>query len=338
MSVDISYHAFSPSKADEGWKHFAEDIVILRKHSLEEKAIKDKLEEFAKKTDEEYKTKYEPELVKKRKEIFKSYENEGLYIPDVDWNQDGVVLVNGSWGPYHPSDQEKMEYLLNFGMMYPKGYGRGDADKGKLMYKEDKQEYLALQQKVEEFRKNLMPKSQPEGVKPLELAERQKELAWHTDYLCYELKFDRQRLLYDLKMVDLNYGSIEPELPDSPAFFEPVIEEFDLIKGTELTELDTDKQKWFDVYNSLDSESIRSHALSIAEETGWEVEECEMYIRDFFIGMKPLIKILKDNPDALLMRQIHNDNVLDPKAAEDYMIKRAEAHIKEFKGILPPVL
>jgi hypothetical protein len=347
MSIDISYHAFSPSKADEQWVNFAEDVLVLRekhKNYLAHREVQEKNTELRK---EAYKTKYEPILKKKMKELFKLYEAEGLYIPGVDWHQDGPVMVDGRWGSYHPTDEEKMEYLLQYGPMFPKGLAKGGPVPGKFMYVEDKEEYQKLKEEVEAHRWDEVPNSVPEvEMAQVALTGRQAEMEKRggIDYLAYEHEFDKNRLLGDLKLIDLHYGGIEPDLPESPAFFEPVLEAFGLKKLLEdaafisYGELIADKNKWFDIYDSLSSEIIHERAMVMAKETGWEVGECEGYIRDFFMGMKPLMKFLKNNPDAFLTRYLYSEGIFEPKEAESFMTKRAEEKAEKYKGLIPPVL
>ncbi len=344
MSIDISYHAFNPSKADIGWESFAEDIVVLRKFGLVEKAKRERREEISKQIKEEYKTKYEPILIKKQKEIFKAYENEGLFIPDVNWNQDGAVLINGRFGPYHPSNEEKMDYLLSYGPLYPKGYTKGGGIPPKFMYVEDREEYSALIKEIEQKKLNIKSLVAEDNTPQIKLSQRQESLKQGTDldYLCYQKTYDEQRLLNDLQWVDLYYGGITAEFPDSAAFFEPVVDVFNLKENTgdglPYGQFIGDKQKWLDLYNILGKDIIHTHAIAMAKETDWEIEECEVYIKDFFIGMRPLVKFLKDNPDALLMRYIASDVVMEPESANLFMKGRAQIKESKYKNLIPPLL
>ena len=342
MSVDISYYAFSPSKADKKWEHFAEDILALRQKHKDYLPNREREEKIFKLRNEEYKSKYEPILIKKRKEFFKLYEDEGLYLPGVDWHKDGDALETGGWVHY-PTDEQKMEYMLNYGPMYPKGYVKGGSIAGKFMYIEDKEEYLKLKEEVESQGWDEINKKYPhedEHVPIIKLTDRQKQMDsnFQISYLTYEHEFNKQRLLGDLKMIDIHYGSIEAELPEPPAFFEPVLDVFGLKNEQLRGELVADSKVWFNLYDSLNNELIESHALATAKETDWPAEDCEVYIRDFFLGIKPLIKFLKDNPEALLTRFFYSEMKFEPKTTDQMLTRRAEKRAEEYKGLIPPVL
>lgn len=122
MGVDLSYHAYSPSLADQNWEHFPEDILLLRKKYQDEKEYEKQQEEAGRPEREKHEAKlaeFEKALAEKTKEIFKRYEDEGLFISEVDWNQDEPAQVNGVWHNF-PTNKEKMEYMLVYGHCFQK--------------------------------------------------------------------------------------------------------------------------------------------------------------------------------------------------------------------------
>jgi hypothetical protein len=47
---------------------------------------------------------------------------------------------------------------------------------------------------------------------------------------------------------------------------------------------------------------------------------------------------LKENPDSILVLTLGGDNTFKTKSADKLLLDRAEKHIRDFKGILPPIL
>lgn len=330
MSVDISYSSFNPVQADESWKNFGTDIVPVLAYYIEKSKGRLEVQSHAEMIQKRWDTIFLPQLEKKRREIFKRYEEEGLYIPGVDWNEDHGITQDGE--EFHTTEDEKLDYLLNYGPLYPKGHFKGGPVQGKLMYTDDKKEYQDLDVKLKSEWENSNQTAPELPPSSIQLSERQAKLNLGMDFI-REGEVDQEYVLSNLLRVDLFYGTIsQSEFPESANQYEPIVEEYGLYAGNEIKEFVGNKEVWFGIYSDLNPSTIQQHARQISVETGWGAEDCEQYIREFFLGMKAIVRDLKNDPNTILLREVSGD--VEPEAVNALLQQRAKKHYEEYRKIL----
>ena len=108
MSIDVNYYSFSPSRADQQWPHFIEDLSVLRKkhatwnqHRADSDAFDHKKEELEQQ--------FEPRIAEIRSKIFDHFKKKGYMIPWVEWDKDEGFDRQGD--PTTMTPAEKMVQL-----------------------------------------------------------------------------------------------------------------------------------------------------------------------------------------------------------------------------------
>ena len=329
MSIDISYFSFNADRADSEWVNFAEDIVPLMHNNRIRGARMEQSEDYTKLRLKEDETVWEPMRRKKRLEIFKLYEDEGLYIPGVDWEDQSP---NGNERPV--TSKDKMEYLLIQGPLFPKGHSKVGPFPPKFMYVDDREDWQKFLKEIEKFQDEFLKKHSAvsRSIDPVELTERQKKLDDGASVSFTYGKSDKKQIILDLINVDLFYGSVIDNFHEPASSYESVVEEYGLNDWGTDQSFESDPQTWFDIYAELNPSSVEEHRKSLAEINDWDESETKGLIEDFFLGIKPLIKDLKDNPKSILIRCAQDD--LEPKSAQKLLKERAEKHYEQFKEII----
>lgn len=334
MSIDIAYYSFNPSRADQGWKNFASDIGPLIAYNTEERNKREQSEKRWAGRQNSWELIYEPRLSDKRKEIFKRYEEENLYIPGIKWSEEQGVKQDGA--SFYATEKEKMEYLLLYGPLYPQGHYKGGAVDPKFMYIDDKEEYQNLETKLKTEWETDNDSAGEAGNSTIQLTERQKALNDGPSLnFTYGKTIDEESVLEDLVGIDLFYGSTSNhDLPESASQYDPVLEEYGLLGGQQNQEFKGDLETWVKIYDQLNAETIHSHAMSMDKQTGWGTEECGQYIREFFQGMKGIIKDVKEGPNTVLVREVAGSGEVEPESANTLLQQRAQQHLKEYRNLI----
>lgn len=343
MSVDVNYYSFSPSRADEQWPNFVEDVSVLRKkhatwHKYEEDT--DRYHEKAK----EIKTHYELLLKQIRKKIFNHFNDKGFVIPWVEWGQEYGTDEHGM--PCRYADEDKMEYLKIYGCVYPRGTNIHDKNHPYLMLRTDapelEEEYDKIISERDEAiagltRATTITPSEDKGVV---LNKRQGLLDSGTDlsYLKYENVFDEESLINSLKELDIYYGSVSNEY-----FEEPKLEYFileNLIKAYHLKTEDKlpTKDEWIRLFQNLISNNFQEACVELMKEMDWDKDAAEWTIKDYLRSVRSVVKDLKKTPDSFFFRFYGGDIEVEPLNAESLLTERARIHAEKYKGLLKPVL
>jgi hypothetical protein len=138
-----------------------------------------------------------------------------------------------------------------------------------------------------------------------------------------------------LEKYDFENGSIEAVFPNDAngkEFF-AVLEMYGLDTIDDLFYM-ADTDHWIDIYeNQLKPELIKAKAEEMAEAFNWNLDDCIELIRDFFIGMKPIIKDLKNNSSADLVEYTSGYDLM-PKYVADHLKDRAKLNYKYLEEII----
>lgn len=344
MSIDVNYFSFSPSRADKQWHHIKEDLPALRKRHANRPEYERKAEERQKEIDKIEKS-FEVSLLEEIQEkIFNHFKEKGYFIPWIEWDREGEGTDrygNRMWW----NNQEKMEYLLNYGPVYPKNADLNDKNVSYLMLRTDapelEEEYRQKLQERDDTISNFLksfplPPREDENVI---LNDRQKVLenSYLDDYLIYDQEFNQSRLLTALKYLDLHYGAILNDSFEDPklesTYLEALINQFHLKAENGLPF----KEEWIKLYSNITQKSIQDAESWVARYLDWDKEEVKGILMDFLKSVKPVIKDLKETPDAIFIRMYGGTDEAEPLSAEVLLMKRANQHAKEYKGIATPV-
>jgi hypothetical protein len=161
------------------------------------------------------------------------------------------------------------------------------------------------------------------------------------DYLLCGQVYDFQRLIYDLKEIDLYYGSVLSggynEAGDEMIFLEGI---------RQATNLETDKETkypsqptkngWIEFYSNINNETVDKIVDCIVVEAGWELRGTKSLLMEYLHFTRPVILDLKQTPDSIFLS--YYDGSATPESADEILKARAEANASKFKNILPPVL
>lgn len=342
MSIDVNYYSFSPSRADNLWPHFVEDVSVLRKkHSTWHKHEIDTQEFQIKRT--EIETNFEPRISEIRKKIFSFFDQKGYIIPWVEWNTDQGTDKYGN--PMTITDEDKMEYLKVYGCVYPRGADLMNKDVPYLMLRMDAPELeKSYDQIINECNKTINQLSKQAIIAPMDdksvaLNKRQEELDSNTDlsYLKYEHAFDSNELNFDLMNLDLYYGSVVNEYFEDPkleyAYLEVLIAVFDLKTENNVPT----REEWIRLFQNISNEKIQEVSERLANKLNWDNNEAGLAITDYLRSARPVVKDLNENPNSIFIR-FYAGEIVEPKNAEAILLERAKKHAVQYKGQLPPVL
>jgi len=343
MSIDVSYYSFSPLRADEQWKNFVGDVTTLRKRrfgidndQIESKDYEAKVKEVM--------ADLGGRVAAARGVIYDYFDKKGYIIPWVEWSKTSGTDKYGN--PCEWSDEEKMEYLESFGCVYPRGADIGDKSTTFLTLDKDSPEWEAYEEALEKYEHAEYEYGNPEKGKII-LNPRQMALKDGVDisYLEYENAYDEGQLIHDLKNLDLYYGSVGDngfECGGDEAYF---VEGVSRAAGLRLEDGDEPgknvpaKKEWIRLFSEMNEEILKNASQEITDLTGWDIEDESRFGLVLFLkSIKPLIKDLRDNEDAVFVRKYGGDIVVDPIAAEKILMDRARKHLEQFKGSISPVL
>lgn len=343
MSIDVNYYSFSPSRADKQWPHFIEDFSVLRKkHSTWDKHQKGTQE--LQKKQAEIEADFEPRISEIRKKIFDFFDKKGYIIPWVEWSAELGTDRHGN--PITMTDEDKMEYLKVYGCVYPKGADLINKDVSYLMLRMDAPELEeAYDQIINERNEAIDKLSKQSTIAPMEdknvtLNSRQEKLDNETDlsYLKYENEFNEDQLIFDLKNLDIYYGSVVNEYFEDPkleyTYLEALIEVYNLQTEKHVPTRD----EWIRLFQNINNENIQKTSTYLAKELNWDPEDSEWALKDYFRSVRPVVKDLKETTDSIFIRMYGGEIEVEPKNAESILMERAKKHATKYKGLLPPVL
>ncbi len=343
MSIDVNYFSFSSSRADKHWPHIKEDLPVLRKRHANRPEYKRKAEKQREEVERIEKS-FESSLKEIQEKIFNHFKEKGYFIPWIEWDKGGEGTDrygNRRWW----DNQEKMEYLLNYGPVYLKNADLNDKNIPYLILRTDAPELEEkYRQRIEEkqdaifnfLKSSPLPPQEDENII---LNGRQKALenSYLGDYLIYDQGFNQSRLLTDLKYLDLHYGAILNDSFEDPklelTYLEAFIDQFHLKTENGLPL----KEEWIRLYSNITQKSIQDAECWVAKYLNWNKEEAEGILIDYLKSVKPVIKDLKETPDAIFIRMYGGTDKAEPLSAETLLADRANQHSKEYKGIAPPV-
>lgn len=343
MSIDVNYYSFSPSRADKQWPHFIEDLSVLRKkHSTWHKHEKG-TQEFQKKR-AEIEANFEPRISQIRKKIFNFFDQKGFIIPWVEWNTDQGTDRHGNLITI--TNEDKMEYLKIYGCVYPRGADLKNKDVPYLMLRMDAPELEeSYDQIINERNKAIDQLHEQVTVAPMEdksieLNKRQEELDNNTDlsYLKYEDTFDNNQLFFDLKNLDIYYGSVVNEYFEDPKLEYTYLETLIAVYNLKTENNVPTREEWIRLFQNISNEKIQEMSERLANELNWDKNEAEWAIKDYLRSVRPVVKDLKETPDSIFFRFYGGEIEVEPKNAEIILIERAKKNATKHKGQLPPVL
>lgn len=343
MSIDVNYYSFSPSRADEQWPHFVEDVSVLRKkHSTWHKHEKDTLDFQKKQTGIE--TNFEPRISEIRKKIFDFFDQKGYIIPWVEWNTSQGTDRHGN--PMTITDEDKMEYLKIYGCVYPRGSDLNNKDVPYLMLRMDAPELEESYNQITNERNEAIEQLRkqatitPTNNKSVALNKRQEELDSNTDlsYLKYENTFDNKQLIFDMKSLDIYYGSIVNEYFEDPKLEYTYLEALVAVYNLNTENNIPIREEWIRLFKNISNEKIQEVGERLANELNWDKNEAEWAIKDYLRSVRPVVKDLKEQSDAIFIRMYGGEIEVEPKNNEIILIERAKKNATKYKGQLPPVL
>lgn len=342
MSIDVNYYSFSPSRADKQWPYFVEDISVLRKkHSTRHKHEKDS--QNFQKIQAEIEVSFELRIRELRKKIFDFFGQKGYIIPWVEW---GVEYGTDKFGnPVHMSDEDKMEYLESYGCVYPRCSDLKNKDVPYLMLRMDAPEleksYVQIIKERDKAFSQLCEQVTvaPREDKSVELNKRQEELdKINPHYLKYGNTFDNNELLFDLKILDIYYGSVVNEYFENPKvedyFLESLIAVYNLKTENDVPT----REEWIRLFQNISNEKTQEVSERLANQLDWDKNEAECAIKDYLRFVRPVVKDLKENPDSIFFRFYGGAIEVEPKNVEVILLERAKKNAIKYKNQLPPIL
>lgn len=176
------------------------------------------------------------------------------------------------------------------------------------------------------------------------LTPRQEELFSNasTGYLTSASQYDEERLLADLKSIDLFYGSVPADsyIDKSEGY---ILEAMVQTAGLEVEQEGygiyghcPTKKGWIDFYTGLTDEAMSRVVAWVSKEAGWGEDDARSVIEEYLRFVRPMVSDLKNTPDAVFVSN-YNDFFYPPKA-EKLLFERAQKHAVQFKGLIPPIL
>jgi len=343
MSIDVNYYSFSPSRADKQWSHFVEDVTVLRKkHSTWHKHEKD-TQDFQKKQ-AEIETNFEPRISEIRKKIFDFFDQKGYIIPWVEWNTDQGTDRYGNLTTI--TDEDKLEYLKIFGCVYPRGADLKNNEVPYLILRMDAPEleesydqiFNERNEAIKQLSKQII--IAPTSDDSVTLNKRQEELDRNANlsYLKFESSFNNEQLIIDLENLDIYYGSVASENFEDPKLEETYLEALIKVYSLKTENNIPTREEWIRLFQNISNEKIQEASECLASELNWNKNEAELVIRDYLSSVRPVVKDLKEQSDAIFVRVYWGEFEIEPKSAKIVLIERAEKNAANYKGQLLPVI
>lgn len=358
MSNHVNYFSFSPSRADKQWSHFREDIkniaVMRKRNSARIQEFKEREED--EKDKQEVNAEVQPLVIKFRTEVFKYFNSRGYVIPGVEWDKD--LGTDESGRKFFISAADKMHYLLGQRPVFPRGVNPHDENAPRLFFQLDAfppylQEMMKeLDEKIENLDRQKIQNRRRERAKNVPISKEDSAIifseklanlegAGGLDYLGGQNSFDYENLISDLKILDVYYGSVEDGgLDDREGEDTERVYVKALIKMYELEsehDLPT-REAWIKVFEKLTKEKIMELAEQVKIELGWSLKEAEKGVVCYLKGVRPVVKDLKETPDAAVVRRYEGEDFEFSQVTKSLLLERAKKHAEEYKGLLPPVL
>ena len=343
MSIDVNYYSFSPSRADKQWSHFVEDVTVLRKkHSTWHKHEKDTQDFQMKKA--EIETSFEPRISEIRKKIFDFFDQKGYIIPWVEWNTDQGTDRYGNLTTI--TDEDKLEYLKIFGCVYPRGADLKNNEVPYLMLRMDAPELEESYDQIINERNEAIEQLSKQVTIALTnddsvtLNKRQEELDRNANlsYLKFESSFNNEQLIIDLENLDIYYGSVANENFEDPKLEETCLETLIKVYNLKTENNIPTREEWIRLFQNISNEKIQEASECLASELNWNNNEAELAIRDYLSSVRPVVKDLKEQLDAIFVRVYWGEFEIEPKSAKIVLIERAEKNAANYKGQLLPVI
>ncbi len=336
MSIDIQYIAFDSEKADSTWAFFREEMnnpVVHQKVSndMEYASAMENWDASLKTELQPYKT----ALSHIRKKIFTFLDAHNYVIPGFEWTSDEGVGKDGR--PMRMSAMDKFEYVLNFGVLYPRNATPEQIETCKknpillrnigydleVEYREAMEECHTAEQRLYAA----MPQAHA-FISPTIYAEKEK-----TSLLVENEHFDIERiysnepiekewLLAELVQIDLIYGGVFGSYLDSPKLEWYLFSM--LTENTSIQDINID---------SIDENTVNS----IATELQCSIQEAKEIITQYVQDIQEVIDELKRNSKAILVRFVNQEGAENDEV-ERMLQDRALQHFKQFKDVLPSVM
>ncbi|MDP3989180.1 MAG: hypothetical protein Q8P93_03020 [bacterium] len=341
MSIDVTYHSFSPSRADLRWSHFIEDFLVLRKrhapyhqHKQEEEDFKRQYALLSEKANEP--------VIKARKRIFDFFDKKGYVIPWIDWDKEEGTDRYGD--ATYMSDENKMEYLSGYGCVYPRGADLSKKDGPYLMLRMHAPQLLDDYYKSKDERDAIFKEGRsqkkitPAVDSSVVLNERQEEIESVAECLIYNTGCSEEDVLCALKKVDIFYGSVVNDFFEDSKIERSILEA--IIEGYALVTQEgfPTRSEWIRLYANRKGEGFRKAVDALDSEFDWMPGDAEYLIKDFFRSIAPVVKDLEETPDALFMRVYDIGFGAEPASVEQMLTQRVLMHRERYRGQLPPVL
>ena len=172
------------------------------------------------------------------------------------------------------------------------------------------------------------------------------------DYLTHENIFNRDFLLYDLKNLDIYYGSVRNEDFESPkiewALQKAILEAFGLRKVNEYysndhSDYSPTRNEWIKIHQNINIDIIEEAINRLMKELQWDNVEwgkdsAKEAVISYLKSIKPVMGDLQETPDAVFISRTAGVTEVEPKSVNLLLMERAKKHTVKFKGALPPVL
>lgn len=292
----------------------------------------------------EIRANFEPRINEIRKKIFDFFDKQGYIIPWIEWNEERGIDKHGN--PTTMTDEDKMEYLKVYGCVYPRGTNLKNKNTPYLMLRMDAPDLEEAYDHIINERNEAIDQLgkqisiAPAEDKSIVLNKRQEELDSGTDlsYLKYENTFNEEQLIFDLKNLDIYYGSVINEYFEDPKLEYTNIEVLIAVYNLKTENNIPTRDEWIRLFQSIDNEKIQKASAYLAKEFDWDKEESELALKDYLRSVRPIVKDLKETTDSIFVRMYGGEIEVEPKNVESILLDRARQHATKYKELLPPVL
>ena len=327
--IDVGYCSFSPSRAGQQWKIFFENLSVLRKrhaswtkHDQDIKARNAEIDEL---------DQYFLKIINEHRESLLNFlQDKTDYL--INQYKQGGHSFSGS-----KSDIQDYKDFSGKGVLHLILTELGtDSPKLKAAYEKDVIAYTEYLEKI-----NKIYIIHPPEDESVILTEQQKDLNNNSSlrYFFRGSNFKDTELVEELMRLDQNYGGfLETEDSD---IFDPD-EDIMILALVEAYNLKTEdciplKSEWIRLFLSLTSEKITEAAKIAMKDPIYEdlnQEDAEWSVRDYLRAIRPIIKDLKENDDAIFFRYYGGDSTPQPSSSKKILWNRAEEHARQFKLIV----
>ena len=144
-------------------------------------------------------------------------------------------------------------------------------------------------------------------------------------------------LIVRLKMLDIFYGSVEGEYFESPKLEYEMLETICELFNLENEQAAPTRAAWIGFFENIDEAAIEKIKGEFMKKYGWSEDTADFEVREYLVAARPVAKDLKETTDAIFAR-VYNHEDVDPVSADALFEARAEKHLAEFNGLVPPIL